>query len=486
MKQKRSMTLDEIKALTTNIESRSVEYKQSMAELEKLGKAICGFLNSDGGLGLIGITDKRKIVGIEVTESTKNKLSIFCNHFDPWPDLNINYVPLENTNKQVVVIEAVPRSDNMPFVYKGTPYLRNEAQLKQMSVENHRQRLLQSSGLSERWENLPAKNKYSFDDLDSEEILRTMNIGLNEKRIPDNIYTRDPHEALISLDLISGSGRLTNAAMILFAKKESSDYIQCFLRMGRFVDETMNHTLDSKQVNGNIFQLLEEAEIFVRKHLPIASRYDPNKLERIDEAALPFLAVREAIINSLIHRDYSDYAGDIALLIFNTHLEIHNIGNLYGGMTVSKLKKRHPSRRRNPKIAQVFYIRKLIERYGSGTLRMIDLCKQQGLQPPEFSEAGDGFLVKFYFKKPIGPALKLPVPQKLPDLTSRQLSILQILTRFDNKPIALRQIVEQLEDPPASRTVGDDLAHLKSLHLVDSFGVGKGAKWFLIKKNGAK
>jgi len=69
------MTLDDIKAMIANSESRFIEYKQSMAELEKLGKVICGFLNVQGGYGFIGITDKRKIVGIEVTESTKNKLS---------------------------------------------------------------------------------------------------------------------------------------------------------------------------------------------------------------------------------------------------------------------------------------------------------------------------------------------------------------------------------------------------------------------------
>ncbi len=480
------MTLDDIKAMIANSESRSIEYKQSMAELEKLGKAICGFLNTQGGVGFIGITNKRKIVGIEVTESTKNKLSAFSNHFEPWPELDIHYVSIKGSDKQVIVIEATPRKDNMPFVYKGTPYLRNEAQLKKMPVETYKQRLLNSSGFSERWESLPTKPKYTLDDLDSEEILRTMSIGLEEKRIPASVYTKDIHEALTSLDMISESGGLTNAAMALFAKKMPSDYIQCFIRMGRFIDETMNHTLDSKQIRGNVFQLLDEAENFVQKHLPISSRYAPDQMERIDEAALPFNAVREAIINALIHRDYSDYAGDIALLIFNTHLEIHNIGHLYGDMTIPKLKKRHPSRRRNPKMAQVFYIRKIIERYGSGTLRMIDLCERQGLKPPEFSEAGDGFLVKFYFKEPIGPVLVLPDNQKLPDLTERQLDILQILAHPDSKPIPLRDIVERLKNPPASRTVGDDLAHLKSLHLVNSIGIGRGAKWFLVSKKGAK
>jgi len=336
------MTLDDIKAMIANSESRFIEYKQSMAELEKLGRTICGFLNTQGGFGFIGITNKRGIVGIEVTESTKNKLSAFCNHFDPWPDLTIDYIPLENTDKQLITIEAIPRKDNMPFVYKGTPYLRNEAQLKRMPVETYKQRLLKSAGFSEIWESMPTKSQYTIDHLDAEEISKTMSIGLEEERMPARIYTKDIKEALISLDMTDENGGLNNAAMALFAKDMPADYPQCFMRMGRFVDETMNDTLDSRQIRGNAFQLLNEAEIFVQNHIPIASRYGPNQMERIDEAALPFLAVREAIINSLIHRDYSDRAGDIALLIFNTHLEIHNIGHLYGGMTIPKLKM-HPT-----------------------------------------------------------------------------------------------------------------------------------------------
>jgi ATP-dependent DNA helicase RecG len=473
------MILTDIEKMIENSETRFIEYKQSIAELDKLGKAICGFLNVQGGVGLLGVTDKRKIVGIEVTESTRNKLSSFCNQFDPWPDLHIEYISIEGTDKQVVVIKATPRKDEMPFAYKGSPYLRNEAQLKKMPVEIYKQRLLKSAGISEAWESMPAPSHYTIHDLDAEEILKTMNVALKEERIPASIYTKDIQEALISLDVLNEDNKLTNAAITLFAKKMPSSYPQCFIRMGRFIDETMNNTLDSRQIRGNAFQLLDEAETFVKKHLPITSRHAHYQMERIDEPALPFAAVREAIINSLVHRDYSNRAGDIALLIFNTHLEIHNIGHLYADMTVSRLKKRHPSRRRNPKIAHVFHARKLIERYGGGTLRMIELCEQQGLQPPEFHEASDGFLVKFYFKTPIGPPLILPNNQEPPVITMRQRDIILILEESDYEALPVRDIVEQLENAPSSRTVGDDLAQLKILKFVDSSGIGRGAKWFL-------
>jgi len=477
------MTLDDIKTMISNCETRSIEYKQSIAELEKLGKTICGFLNVKGGVGFLGITDKRKIVGIDVTESTKNKLSTFCNHFDPWPDLQIDYLPMQSTNKQIVSIKATPRKDNMPFSYKGTPYLRNEAQLKKMPSEIYKQRLLQTAGFSEAWESMPARSKYTIDLLDQDEIQTTMNLGLEEKRIPGRVYTKNTIDALISLDLLDDNNCLRNAAMALFAKNMSIDYPQCFIRMGRFIDETMDNALDSRQISGNAFQLLSEAEIFVKKHLPISSRYNPNQLERVDELALPFLAIREAIVNALVHRDYSDRAGDIALFIFNTHLEIHNAGHLYGDMTIPKLKQRHTSRRRNPMIAQVFYARKLIDRYGSGTLRMIDLCEQQGLQPPEFSEAGDGFLVKFYFKEPIGPTKQIMQHNRDHGFSNREKELLDILAA--HRKLTFKEIVSHINKPPSDRTIRNELSNLRNQGLVSSEGHGRGAAWF-IKDNKAK
>ena len=471
------MILEDIQSLIQNSESRSIEYKQSMAELEKLGKTICGFLNTGGGIGFIGITDKKRMVGIEVTESTKNKLSSFCNHFDPWPELKIDYVALQNTDKQIVAIQATPRKDNIPFVYKGVPYLRNEAQLKKMPVEMYKQRLLKSAGFSELWESLPTKLTVTMQDLDENEILKTIHVALESERIPASGHTNDIKEALISLDMMDENNKINNAAMVLFAKNMSADYPQCFIRMGRFIDETMDTTLDSKQIGGNAFQLLDEAESFVRKHIPLLSHFKTNEMTRTDELALPFLAVREAIINALVHRDYADRAGDIALLIFNTHLEIHNIGHLYGDMTIAKLKVRHTSRRRNPKIAHVFHIRKLIERYGSGTLRMMRLCKAQGLKNPAFAEAGDGFLVKFYFKEPIGPYRHVTHTDPQNKFSEREKELLNILSTHGQ--CTLKDIMTHMKKPPTDRTIRNTLSSLRERGMVSLEGIGRGAYWVL-------
>jgi len=472
------MNINDVKKIISNGESITVEYKKSIAEIEKLGRAMSGLLNVKGGFGLLGITDKGRIVGVEVTDSTKKKLTTFLNHFDPQPQITIEYIPLDESDKMIVVFVCEQSRHAQPYTYKGRAYLKTQSGKTLMSVERYRALLLESAGVSKAWESMDAEG-FTLNDLDHDEIVRSFKIGLREQRIPEDEYTEEPAEILRHFDLAQDS-KINNAAMVLFARKMPAAYSQCFIRMGRFLDDTMDDVLDSKQFRGNAFQLLHGAQEFVRKHIPISSRFDPNQFERIDEAALPLLAVREAIINAICHRDYANRAGDISLYIFNDCLEIHNIGHLFGGLTVEELSIRHPSRRRNEKVAQVFHARKLIDRFGGGTRRMVRLCEESGLPAPTFIEESDGLLVRFCFRTPIGPQSAIKPVRAAYQLTERQLEILQVLA--GNSYVSLRDIVSALKHPPAARTVGDDLAFLKSIDLANSKGTGRGAVWFLENK----
>ncbi len=470
------MDLEKIQKLISNGETDDVEYKSSVAELDKLGSALCGQLNAKGGYGLIGIMDSGKIVGTEVTESTKMKLTAFKNHFDPWPHIEIDYVPLPDSDKQIIVFHCKP-SDDGPYTFKAKPYLKTPSGVKPMPSEKYKTLLLEHAGLSKVWETLPAANGFSLNDLDQNEIVKTFKIGLREGRIPEDEYTENPVEILTHFDLIEGDV-LNNAAMVLFAKKMPSDYSQCFIRMGRFIDDTMDEVIDSKQIRGNAFQLLDEAVDFVKRHLPISSRFDPNQIERIDESALPLLAVREAIINAICHRDYSVRAGDISLNIFNDALEIHNIGHLFGGLTVDQLFAKHPSRRRNEKIAQVFHARKLIDRFGSGTRRILRLCEEQGLPVPEFSEESDGFQVRFLFKESIGPEKFHKTIEE--SLTPRQAEIIQALRTYG--PLSTKDLRQKIPNPLVERRLRDELNRLQEMGLISTEGATALKKWILINK----
>lgn len=467
------MDFKTIQSLISNGETDAVEYKKSLAELDKLGKALCGQLNSTGGYGFIGITDAGKIIGTEVTESTKMKLTAFKNHFDPWPNIDVEYVELPDSTKQVIVFKCTADANDGPCTFKGKPYLKTPSGIKPMPSEKYKGLLLEHAGLSKAWEALPA-NGYTLADLDHDEITRTFKIGLNVERIPEDEYTENVREILTHFDLIDGD-IINNAAIALFAKKIPADYTQCFLRMGRFTDDTMDEVLDSKQMRGNAFQLLNEAMNFVRRHLPISSRFEPNQIERIDEAALPLLAVREALVNAICHRDYSVRAGDISLYIFNDALEIHNIGHLYGGLTVEQLSVKHPSRRRNEKLAQVFHARKLIDRFGGGTRRILRLCAAQDLPVPQFSEETDGFQVRFPFGEPIGPTTAAQAD--LQKLSTRQVEIVEILEAHG--PLSTKELGDKLSEQLTERRLRDELNYLMGLGRVHFEGATTNRKWLI-------
>lgn len=392
--------------------------------------------------------------------------------FDPWPHIEIEYVPLPETEKQIIAFHCKP-SEGGPYTFKGKPYLKTPSGVKHMPSEKYKTLLLEHAGLSKAWETLPA-NGFSLKDLDQNEIVRTFKIGLREERIPEDEYTENPVEILTHFDLIEGDV-INNAAMVLFAKKMPSDYSQCFIRMGRFIDDTMDEVVDSKQIRGNAFQLLNEATDFVKRHLPMSSRFDPNQIERIDELALPLLAVREAIINAICHRDYSVRAGDISLYIFNDALEIHNIGHLFGGLTVDQLFEKHPSRRRNEKIAQVFHARKLIDRFGGGTRRILRLCEEQGLHVPEFSEESDGFQVRFIFKEPIGPQKE--IKDISTGLTERQIEIIAILEKHG--ALSTNDLLTKFASPVSERTIRNELKLLMDLGKIKAEGATNKRKWLL-------
>ena len=150
---------------------------------------------------------------------------------------------------------------------------------------------------------------------------------------------------------------------------------------------------------------------------------------------------------------------------------------MYGGLTVEQLSVKHPSRRRNEKIAQVFHVRKLIDRFGGGTRRILRLCAEQDLPVPQFSEEADGFQVRFEFKEPIGP--QKMVQKVLPDLTTRQAEIVQALKTYGQ--LSTKELCEKIPNPLSERRMRDELNRLADSGLVNSKGTTTNKRWFYIK-----
>ena len=276
---------------------------------------------------------------------------------------------------------------------------------------------------------------------------------------------------IISIVGLRLQGQVLNAAVVLFGTSFLPYYPQCQLRMARFRGTGKTEFLDNRQIHGHAFQILDEAMLFMQRHLPVAGRIEPGLFERVDEPLFPTTALREALVNAICHRDYSHPGGAISLAIYDDRLEIWSDGTLPFGLHVEDLKRDHPSRPRNPLIADAFFRRGLVERWGRGTQTIVELCVQAGHPEPEFAEQAGAVGVRFL---PSGYVAPHRVSH---DLTERQREILQVLAQAQKLPF--REIRAQLSHPPADRTLRDDLAHLKRLGLVVSSGFGRGAAWLL-------
>lgn len=186
-------------------------------------------------------------------------------------------------------------------------------------------------------------------------------------------------------------GVLFRAAAALFGKADrlECDMPQCLLRVARFRGLDRTEFLDNRQFHGNAFSLLASAERFLRETLPIASRFESGRMERIDEPLYPPLATREALANALCHRDYAMGSGSIGLAVYDDRLEVTSTGPLHFGFTPEDLFGPHESKPWNPLVARTFYRRGIIEEWGRGTIRMADLTTAASLPHPEIEERGD-------------------------------------------------------------------------------------------------
>jgi ATP-dependent DNA helicase RecG len=209
----------------------------------------------------------------------------------------------------------------------------------------------------------------------------------------------------------------------------------------------------------------------LRRHLPVAGRFEPGLFERQDEPLFPPLALREALANALCHRDYSIAGGAVSVAVFDDRLEISSTGLLPFGLSVEDLKRPHQSLPRNPLLASVFYLHGLIERWGRGTQKIVELCVKAGHPEPEFEERAGEVVVRFL------PSGYVPPHRVSHDLTERQRRILHILR--DGGRLRSSAIRAPLTPSPSATALRDELNLLRNLGLIEGSGHGAGARWWL-------
>ena len=301
-------SIDIVSSLIKDRESRQVELKETTGQLDRGMESLCAFLNCEGGTVLFGVSDSGKIIGQAVSDGTKRIIADAIARLEPAASVQISYIPIPGTDKKVIAVHVEDARLDRPFMYKGRPYIRIESTTTTMPASTFEHLLLERDGTRHRWESF-LNEDLRLSDMDNEEILKTVRLGIENGRLPESTGTDVP-TILEKLDLMR-DGVLTHAAAILFANKQMLiDYPQCTMRLARFRGTDRREFIDSQRLHGNIFRLFDAAMAFLFKHLNLSGRIEGAVRE--ERLSIPYKALREGVLNAIAHRSYRDAGGSVA------------------------------------------------------------------------------------------------------------------------------------------------------------------------------
>ena len=366
-----------IKGLLKQGESKQLEFKKIVRK-EDIGKTICSFLNTEGGQILIGVKEN-EIVGISNAEKHKSELENFLvPAIAPNAPISIS---IETFKGLKVLLIKVWKGSRFPFTFNSSIYYRNVINTAK-ATPNQISELIEKRQKTETlWERQDAFD-VELDDLDEIVIRKTLR-DLQKSGRGKTFSENEINEFLTYYGLYQ-NGNLTNAAVILFATEPARFLPQARVRLTVFKDSKIgDEFLYDKVFESNLFRNVEDITQFFDVNIGVSSQFKDSSWKRIDKG-FPRLALREGLLNALMHRDYSNASGSAIVAFYPDHLEISNYGALPSDIKPSDLKKNHLSLPRNPDIAHICFLRTWIEKIGRGTIKMIDDCIDKGYPEPKW------------------------------------------------------------------------------------------------------
>lgn len=333
-------------------ESETCELKKSLAELKEGLISIVAILNKHGAGELwFGVAPNGKAVGLDVTDKTLRDLSqAIAAHIEPkmYPQVSTQTV----AGKTCIHIRF--DGQNAPYFAFGRAYMRVADEDRQLSAAELEQLIVDKNQAALRWDNRALDKPWPA--LDTQKVKRfVQRARLQWDTLGNDDQTR-LQRALEKLELLQ-KGELCNAARLFFADQP----IQ--LRCAVFANTGTATIIDRHDFDGDILELIEEAQKYILKNIHIGMRLEG--LYRVDVPEISMDALREAIVNAFCHRDWRD-PDYVHVAIFKDRVEIRNPGTLYGGLTIEDLHRGNVSKRRNPLIADLFRRIEMVEAWGRG------------------------------------------------------------------------------------------------------------------------
>lgn len=447
-----------LKSIISAGEGYNAEFKVNLpSNLKGITEEVCAFANASGGVVLIGVDDKNVIKGVTLDNSKRSSIQNSLGEISP--PLSCEFYMVEFEGKSVAVIE-VPPGLNKPYVLSGAIYVRQGPNSQKLTTVEEMRDFFQQAHRIYFDEN-PCTALAIDTDLDKENITDFMNAaGLNSAISAEQVFE--------NLKLTTKEGFFKNGAVLFFAKEPERFFEKAVIRCVNFEGIDKRYIIDDKIMAGPLYQQFQKSMSWLHSKLDI--RYDiegQGAKPRKEIWEIPETAFKEAIVNSLAHRDYYDKGGRITIELFDDRVEISNPGGLVSAISRNEFGRRSLSR--NPLLFGLFERMRMVEQIGSGITRMRNLMEDAGLTPPEFNLDG---MFTVLFRRPFD--FDRWVNQWVNHLPEKQIIILRAI----HYNLRIKKVILQELTGFSATALDNNLEKLKREKLLEREGT-KGGIWIL-------
>jgi ATP-dependent DNA helicase RecG len=469
------ITLETIKSIISGGEGHNTEFKTSFGQ--EVVISLNAFANTDGGTILIGVDNDGQITGVTLSkESIVSWINEVRSKTEPAIIPDADEFTIDGKTIVALSIREFPVK---PVAVKGRYYRR-------IKNSNHQLRLSEISEMylktfNSSWDYY-IDEQHSLDDISLDKI-----IAFSTKSVTSSVED-DPLRLLQKYELMR-NGHITKAAYLLFVKDFTA---LTGIQIGRFKSPTK--IIDAVSFHSDLFTEVEQVLAFVRKYFMV-EYIITGHARREERYDYPEEAIREIVLNMIVHRDYRD-SGDSIIKIFDDRMEFFNPGNLTDGLTVEHLlSDAYTPKARNKLINLLFKEAGLVEKYGSGVRRIMQACEKHGKCNVEFFSEQHGFKV-------VVSKTGLPTNQNsgmtaqnsgmtggmtaqssgmTSDLTLSQIQQMIINLMKENPQISYKKLAETIKINISA--LQKHVEKLKQKGIIQRFGADFGGKWIITNKD---
>jgi ATP-dependent DNA helicase RecG len=385
------MTRDELLHLIAQSEGQQIDFKEATIKPGRLAETLVAFANAEGGTILIGVDDQGQVQGVRDPKRAADNVVEAIAHCSPPLGIGLPQAVEVKPGVTVLVVEIPAR---LPRVYHTHGrYLRRAGSRNMALDEAALRRLLYERGeLS--YEAEPV-TEASLADLDQAKVN-----GFQQRY--EDVYGRSltlpNRDLLAAMGCLTRGGQPTVAGLLLFGREPHRYFFEPHISIARYRGESVGaeYRLDSRDYYGTIIETAIAASDYVNEHAQVFSRLLPSQAVRQDVPQYPRFAIREIIINAIVHRDWSIKGSRVLVKMFSDRIEVQSPGPFPPPVTPQNIREEHQLR--NPRIAQAFKDYGLIEKFGNGIDRVFEEIEAHPFKPrlPTFHDTGASVIVTLY------------------------------------------------------------------------------------------